>query len=125
MNCFKHNESHSVGVCRYCFKGVCLDCAIDFNDGVACSEYCLEKAKSTVQAMSNTVLAQRGAKRGRFIGPTFLTVLGLFYLAYAFYCNEIFAFSGALGLVLTLLGSIMFVYNRKYFKPLEDKTHNE
>jgi len=31
--------------------------------GLACSEDCLEKAKATVQVVSNTVLAQRGAKK--------------------------------------------------------------
>ncbi len=121
MNCFKHNQTSSVGVCRYCFKGVCSECAIDFEDGVACSEYCLEKAKATVQVVSNTVLAQRGAKKGRFIGPSFLTILGLFYLGYAIYCNELFAFTGALGFGLFSMGVILFFYNTKYFKPIDDK----
>jgi len=94
---------------------------MDFNDGIACSEYCLEKAKASVQVVSNTVLAQRGAKRGRFIGPSFLTILGIFYLAYAAYCDELFAFTGALGLGMLLMGVIMFIYNTKYFKPIDDE----
>ena len=121
MNCFKHNQTSSVGVCRNCFKGVCSECAIDFEDGVACSEYCLEKAKATVQVVSNTVLAQRGAKKGRFIGPSFLIILGIFYLAYATYCNELFTFSGALGLGFFLMGIILFFYNIKYFKPIDEE----
>lgn len=121
MNCFKHNQAESVGVCRYCFKGVCVACAIDFQDGVACSTQCLAKAKATVQVVSNTVLAQRGAKQGRFIGPSFLTILGGFYLGYSAYQNELFTFTAALGLGLFLMGVILFFYNRKYFKPLDDK----
>jgi len=93
--------------------------------GLACSEDCLEKAKATVQVVSNTVLAQRGAKKGRFIGPSFLTILGIFYLAYATYCNEPFTFTGALGLSFFLMGIILFFYNIKYFKPIGEKTHNK
>ena len=121
MNCFKHNHTSSIGICRHCFKGVCSECAIDFEDGIACSEYCLGKAKATAQVLSNTVLAQRGAKKGRFIGPSFLTILGLFYLAYAAYCNELFAFTGALGLGMFLMGTILFIYNTKYFKPIDEE----
>ena len=61
------------------------------------------------------------AKKGRFIGPSFLTLLGIFYLAYATYCNELFAFSGALGLGFFLMGIILFFYNIKYFKPIDEK----
>ena len=121
MNCFKHNQTSSVGVCRYCFKGVCAECAIDFEDGVACSESCLKKAKATVQVVSNTVLAQRGAKKGRFIGPSFLTVLGVGYLGYATYCDELFTFMGAFGLGFLVMGIVLFTYNMKYFKPLDEK----
>lgn len=121
MNCFKHTDTVSVGVCRNCFKGVCSKCAIDFGDGIACSEECLKKAQATVQVVANTVLAQRGAKKGRFIGPSVVSLLGLIYLGWGIYCNELFSFTGALGAVFLMLGIFLFFYNRKYFKPISDE----
>ena len=83
MNCFKHQDTNSVGVCRNCFKGVCSECAIEFDSGIACSEECLEKAKATVQVIANSVLAQKGAKAGRFIGPTIVSLIGIIYLSWS------------------------------------------
>ena len=121
MNCYKHSDICSVGICRNCFKGVCSNCALEFEDGIACSDKCLEKAKATVQVVANSVLAQRGAKKGRFIGPSVISLLGLIFLAWASYCDELFKFTGALGALFLVLGIVIFLYNRKYFKPILDE----
>ena len=40
MNCFTHQTTHSVGVCKSCLKAVCTECAIDTGRGLACSATC-------------------------------------------------------------------------------------
>jgi len=119
MNCFKHQNTPAIAVCRNCFKGVCAECAIPFDDGIACSERCLEKAKTTAQVVANTVLAQKGARVGRYIAPGIVSLIGILYLGWAVYCNELIGFSGAAGAIFLSAGIVLFMYNKKYFKPIK------
>jgi predicted Fe-S protein YdhL (DUF1289 family) len=36
MKCFFHPEVPAIGVCKYCQRGLCLDCAAIVDDVVAC-----------------------------------------------------------------------------------------
>ena len=40
MNCFIHNESSALGLCKACNKAVCGECLIDTGNGLACSSQC-------------------------------------------------------------------------------------
>jgi hypothetical protein len=39
MNCFYHPRVIAVASCKYCQKGLCTDCAIDLDHGVACQQH--------------------------------------------------------------------------------------
>lgn len=45
MNCFNHPDIPAVGICKYCQKGLCKDCAIDSGYGIAC-KYHRENVKT-------------------------------------------------------------------------------
>lgn len=40
MKCFDHNERDAVGTCKSCGKGLCRDCAVDLDKGLACRDRC-------------------------------------------------------------------------------------
>ena len=39
MNCFYHPRMIAVATCKYCQKGLCTDCAVDLDHGVACRQH--------------------------------------------------------------------------------------
>ena len=45
MNCFEHDKTEAVGVCKICKKGICRDCAADSGIGIACKGKCTDKLK--------------------------------------------------------------------------------
>jgi hypothetical protein len=49
VNCFQHNESSGIGICKSCGKAVCRECAIEFPKGLACSIECEKDAKELVE----------------------------------------------------------------------------
>jgi hypothetical protein len=120
MKCFYHNESDAVGVCRHCLKGICAECAVDFGDGLACKDHCESKAKATAQLVANTINAQKGLKTGRLLGPSFAMVLGLIFLGWALYCDNLVSFEGMAGLAFFTLGFLSLLYNFKYIKPINE-----
>jgi len=36
MNCFYHPQVSAVGICKYCQKGLCTECAVDLGHGMGC-----------------------------------------------------------------------------------------
>lgn len=72
----------------------------------------------TAQVVANGVLAQTGLRTGRYIGPALISLIGAVFLGWAGYCHQLMGFTGALGAVFVATGITLFVYNRKYFKPI-------
>jgi len=42
MNCFEHPDVNAVGLCKFCQKGLCQDCAHDLSHGLACKDHIRE-----------------------------------------------------------------------------------
>lgn len=43
MECFKHQPAGAVGLCKNCYKAVCRECAIELENGLACSDECAKE----------------------------------------------------------------------------------
>ena len=44
MECFAHQDSPAVGICKSCGKAVCRSCTQDLGFAIACSKVCAEEA---------------------------------------------------------------------------------
>lgn len=45
MNCYYHSKETAVGSCKSCCKGLCIECAVDVGDGLACRGKCEDRVK--------------------------------------------------------------------------------
>lgn len=88
-----------------------------YTDGVACSPHCFEKAQATTRVVENAVLAQRGARFGRYFGPVFMILLGTLLLVAGLQDGIKFRFDTLAGLIFFSLGVALGILNLKYFKP--------
>jgi hypothetical protein len=39
MNCFNHQQVSAIGICKFCQKGLCSECAVDLEHGIACKHH--------------------------------------------------------------------------------------
>lgn len=53
MNCFKHSSTASVGVCKSCSKGLCIECAAELENGLACKNRCESQVEFLNLMVSN------------------------------------------------------------------------
>jgi hypothetical protein len=83
MNCFRHQNSSAVGLCKTCFKAVCSECAADVGNGLACKNSCEEKVLQ-LNAMSDRALKIYGIGKDRSRIPSTGVILW-FLLAFAFW----------------------------------------
>src|SRR3989338_416555 len=49
MQCFEHKGNDAVGICKSCNKAVCMECAISFPKGLACSSECEKDVKELIE----------------------------------------------------------------------------
>jgi len=45
MNCFYHPNTGAVGICYYCNRALCEECAKDYSRGLACKGHCENKVE--------------------------------------------------------------------------------
>ena len=116
MNCYKHNESSAIGICKACNKAVCTSCAIDTGNGLACSEICeteVAEINKIIEISKNMYGVGRNAKKNLI--PTsvmvhiFFTIifLGWSLSDYILY-SKINAYLIVMGVGFLLLGIITY-----------------
>ena len=80
MNCFYHPNQPAVGVCKYCQRGLCSDCATIVDDVLACKH----RHEDEVQQLGQ--LAARNLFQSRRVGSVYMrnaTFYGLVGVAFA------------------------------------------
>ena len=63
MECFYHEGRAAVGTCRSCLRGVCRDCGVDLERGLACRDRC-EAVVRDLLAMIDQSVQLRGVSSG-------------------------------------------------------------
>jgi hypothetical protein len=44
MNCFYHSETPAIGICKNCYRGLCVSCIAEVDNGIACKSRCEDAA---------------------------------------------------------------------------------
>ncbi len=54
MKCFNHIDQDAIGSCKSCCKGLCVECAHDTGEGLACKETCINDVKEINEIMDRS-----------------------------------------------------------------------
>lgn len=55
MECFYHEGRQAVGSCRSCLKGLCRECAVEYDKGLACRLRCEEDVQDLIATIDQSV----------------------------------------------------------------------
>jgi hypothetical protein len=58
MKCFYHPQTDAVATCKNCNKGLCLECASDVGNGVACKGKCESEVHAFNEMIQRAVRAK-------------------------------------------------------------------
>lgn len=108
MNCFRHSDQPSVGICSHCGKGVCADCSIQEGLRLVCSDSCA----SEVAELKRLLDRSSGAKpslTGQLFMPLFLLAIGGILALYGWERGGLFNFLGVMGFALVASGLVAFL----------------
>ena len=104
MKCFYHPEADAVAICRNCSKGLCRDCAVEVENGIACKDRCEAQVKAIVELVErNKTLLQKTSGAYSRLAIVF-ALMGLLLLGSGFF---IIIGGGSRGYFLLIMGLIM------------------
>jgi hypothetical protein len=116
MKCYNHTDIDAVGICKNCNKGVCISCAIDVGNGIACSETCANEVKQI------NVLIERNKNAYQKIADGYLRNTSM-YLGLAIIFILIWNFDGrqeffliVFGVACLLIGILTYMRGRRLNK---------
>lgn len=115
MKCFNHPQNEAAGSCKFCFRGVCAQCARDSGVGLACSEACESQIKST------HALVERNKKLTAFAPTThsrsavMLLLMAAVFIVFGMISRILFmkAFLAVFGIVMLCGAAFSLLNSRK------------
>lgn len=116
MNCFYHNDTSAVGICKACNKGICIECATDLKHSLACKNKCEKQAQLIEKIIQMSGEAVRSSMRTFFTVSLIFIVPGLIFLFFGLQTEPIFSITNMLGLFMTTIGVAYIIFMYRYRK---------
>lgn len=119
MKCFAHPQSDAVGTCKYCFKGICTECAKDSGIGLVCGPQCQEEVRSL------KIMTDRNKQAFPLVGKThtrnavLLALFGTCFVVFSFakrYDEFLFPFLLSFGAIMIVASLFAFLMGRRFAK---------
>jgi len=122
MRCFYHPQSDAIGLCKFCCKGLCPQCAVDLAHGLACKDRC-EREVAGMQEMiaKEKIEYEKRSSTLSLYGVLYFCVGLAFLIVGSVVRPDFFLFS--IGAILTAGASWFFFQGRKY-RRLDGQSHS-
>lgn len=118
MKCFYHNSADAVAVCKNCNRGICLECAAEVSNGVACKNRCEIEVEAVNQLINRNKTAYQKTSSAYSRNALIFLLLGILFLGYSGInqtVNSSFDWFLLLGGIIFLIGAVFyFSLGRKY-----------
>jgi hypothetical protein len=69
VRCFYHQDKDAVGTCKSCGKGICIACAVDLGQGLACRSRCEEASRAIIALISRNIQLSTGSPSAQVLSP--------------------------------------------------------
>lgn len=113
MHCFMHTDRDAVGICKSCYKGLCVECAADLQHSLACRGKHEEAAERLHAMVARAQRVQTTAGVARFVAPVFTGILGLVFVVYGFMIDRMHGLLFPLGLAFLLYSAAIYAVGRR------------
>ena len=82
MNCFYHPTSPAVGVCKYCQRGLCSECAAVVDDVIACKHRHEDEVHQLEQLAARNLFQSRRVSSGYMRNAVFYGLVGVVFAGF-------------------------------------------
>lgn len=84
MVCFYHPDRPAVGLCKYCQRGLCSECAAPAGDSLACKNLHEEQVRALEVLLQKNILQSKRVGSDYIRNTIFYGVVGILFAAFGF-----------------------------------------
>jgi sulfite exporter TauE/SafE len=82
MNCYYHPTSPAVGVCKYCQRGLCSECAAVVDDVIACKNRHEDEVHQLEQLAARNLFQSKRVASGYMRNAIFYGLVGVVFAGF-------------------------------------------
>jgi hypothetical protein len=116
--CYYHPDRPAVGLCKYCQRGLCSDCAAPSGDSLACKNLHEEQVRAMELLLQKNLLQSKRAGSDYVRNAIFYGIVGILFTAFG---SSQLRFLGLQAVVYLLIGLALlwaalsnYLESRKY-----------
>lgn len=118
MVCFYHPDKPAIGLCKYCQRGLCSDCAISVEDVLACKGRHAEQVHMLEEMTKQNILKSKRTRSDYYRNTIFYGTVGLLFTAFGVSQIQWLGLQGivyaVIGLALLYAALANYLESRKY-----------
>jgi hypothetical protein len=115
MRCFYHVDRDAVGTCKSCNKGLCSECAVDLDHGLACRGKHEQNVESLNSMVVRATQVQVTTVRAKYVAPAFTAFMGVMFVGYGYLKEGLTGFLLPLGAGFLVYSLVIFITNRRAY----------
>ena len=115
MRCFYHPDRDANGICKSCNKGLCSECSVDLDYGLACRGKHEQNVAALNAMVVNATRIQATTSKARYVAPAFTAFMGIMFLGYGYLKEGLAVFLLPLGVGFLVYSLVIFVTNRRAY----------
>ena len=114
MNCFYHPSKPALGVCKYCQRGLCTECAAVIDDVLACTKRHEDEVHMLEQLSARNLFQSKRVGSGYMRNAVFYGLVGGVFAAFGL---SQLRFLGTQAVVFIMLGGfLLYAAATNYFE---------
>lgn len=117
MNCFNHPASSAIGTCKACSRGLCAECAVDLEHGLACKNKHEAMVETYNMIISKNAQVYSAAPKNLLVMPLFYLFMGVLFAAFGASTRRgMTDLTFILGVGFIVFAGVLFIRNRATFR---------
>lgn len=118
MVCYYHPSRPAVGLCKYCQRGLCTECAANAGDSLACNRLHEEQVRALEALMQKNILQSKRVGSDYLRNTIFYGIVGILFAAFGISQLKWLGLQAAvylmIGLALLWAAAANYLESRKY-----------
>lgn len=118
MRCFNHSEREAVAICKSCNKGLCKECAVEVDNGIACKGKCEEEVIFLNQMLQKSKGVHNKTAQSLYTACFIYFAMGVVFIGFGFYTEipPLKPFLLIMGGIMILAGVLTAISSKKFKK---------
>jgi sulfite exporter TauE/SafE len=119
VNCFYHPAVPAIGLCKYCQRGICAECAAVVDDVLACKNRHEDEVRALEQLAARSLFQSRRAASAYMRNATFYGLVGLAFAGFGLWQLNWLGLQAALFILLGVF--LLYAAGANYFEGRKHK----